>query len=123
MHPKPLTWANTRKPALACSSDWSLVRAGSRCFATSRGLYAACRWPENVIIPLWKPVEMKRFVAIIVTGGLLAVCGEATTDMALPPKTSVTPTTNETQRRLCRDRHARPTADDSRPKSLRFRAF
>jgi len=53
MHPKPLTCANTPKPPLACHSDWSLVRVGTRCFATSRGLYAACRWSENVIIPLW----------------------------------------------------------------------
>ena len=43
MHPKPLTCANTRKSPLACHSGWSLVRTGSRCFATSRGLYAACQ--------------------------------------------------------------------------------
>ncbi len=41
MHPKPLTCANTPKPPLACRSRYSIVRAGSRCFATSHGLYAA----------------------------------------------------------------------------------
>jgi len=43
MHPEPLTCVNAWKPPLACSPDWSLVRTGSRCFATSRGLYAAWR--------------------------------------------------------------------------------
>ena len=43
MHPKPLTCANTRKLPLNCRSRYSTVRAGSRCFATSRGLYAACQ--------------------------------------------------------------------------------
>ena len=36
---------------------------------------------------------MKRFVALIVAGNLLAACGGATTDAALPSESSVTPTT------------------------------
>jgi len=43
MHPKPLTCANTPKLSLACRSGYSLVRVVSHCFATSRGLYAACQ--------------------------------------------------------------------------------
>ena len=43
MHPKPLTCGNTPKPPLNCRSRYSTVRAGSRCFATSRGLTAACQ--------------------------------------------------------------------------------
>jgi hypothetical protein len=39
---------------------------------------------------------MKRFVAIIVAGGLLAACGGATADTALPSKLSVAPSTTGT---------------------------
>ena len=39
---------------------------------------------------------MKRFVRIIVAGGLLAACGGATTDTALPSESSVTPATTAT---------------------------
>ena len=38
-YPKPLTCANTWKPPLACRWRYSTVRAGSRCFTTSRGLH------------------------------------------------------------------------------------
>jgi hypothetical protein len=41
--PIPLTYANARKPALACHSNYSMVRSGSQCYAPSRCLYAACR--------------------------------------------------------------------------------
>jgi len=38
-HPRDLR--KRPNPLLACSSGWSLVRVVSRCFAMSRGLYAA----------------------------------------------------------------------------------
>ena len=61
-----------------------------------------------MIISLWKPVEMKRFVAVIVAGGLLAACGRGATDSALPSESSVAPPTTTTS-----PTSAAPTTDVS----------